>query len=138
MKALIWTTVLLTTVLLTGCHQAAVRDANVYSAEIDFVDAAIREVAERGRLLIERQCQCVSVDGVKAFLQRECYEMAETVLVLEARMVYHTAFMRYLGGLSEDKPGDAPPDIEDPVTLCPGILAYIDAGANEWIDGGVE
>lgn len=102
-----------------GCKSVAIRDAKVYSAELDFVDAAVDEQVERGKALIAKECRCSEVMGTVGFETKECQELAETVLVIEARMRYHTAFMRYLGGISEERPAKEAPKVPDTGMLCP-------------------
>lgn len=107
------------TILVAGCKKAAVRDASVYKAELDFIDAAAEEQVERGKALIASSCKCVEIEGVKAFGTRACSELAETILVIEARMGYHTDMMRFLGGLTDKRPPEESPEIPEPETLCP-------------------
>lgn len=104
--------------LCAGCKKVVVRDANVYKAEIDFIDSASEEQVERGKALIAKECECAEVVGIVGFTTTECQNLAETIVVLEARMKYHTAFMRYLGGLSDDRPPKDPPDVPDASSLC--------------------
>jgi len=101
-----------------SCRDTVVRDANVYKNELEFVDAASDEQVERGKALIAEQCECSEIAGVKGFTTRACGEMAETVLVIEARMKYHTSFMRYLGGISDKRPAKEPPVIPATNSLC--------------------
>lgn len=102
-----------------GCKSPVVRDAQVYAAELDFVDAAAKEQVERGKAIIEKTCVCSEVMGTVGFETRECRDLAETILVVEARMSYHTEFMRYLGGLTDERPPKDPPKVPDTNTLCP-------------------
>lgn len=104
-----------------SCKQVVVRDPDVYKAELDFIDSAADEQVQRGKALIEVMCKCVEVEGVKAFETRQCHDLAETVLVVEARIGYHTDFMRYLGGLSDTRSPVDPPEIAEPTTLCPVV-----------------
>lgn len=104
-----------------GCKDVVVRDAKVYRAELEFVDAAATEQVERGKAIIEAECTCEEVVGIKGFATKECQDLAETVLTIEARMTYHTNFMRYLGGLSEKRPPKEPPPVLDTNTLCPEV-----------------
>lgn len=102
-----------------GCKNATVRDAKVYTAELDFMDAVAEEQSERGKALIEKECKCSEVVGIYGFETKECHELAETTLVIEARMKYHADFMRYLGGLSKERPPREPPEVPETNTLCP-------------------
>jgi hypothetical protein len=103
----------------------AVRDKNVYEAEIEFMEAAADEQVERGIALIEKSCTCEAVAGVKGFSTEECQNLAETILVVKTRMEYHTAFMRFLGGLSDERPPEEPPEIPETNTLCPATLPEV-------------
>ncbi len=106
---------------VVGCSKPAIREATVYKAEIDFVDAATQEVVERGKAVLDTQCVCVEpVEGIKTFKTQECSQLAETVLVLDARMKYHTDYMRFLGGVSDVRPEGDAPDVPDVGTLCEG------------------
>jgi hypothetical protein len=100
-----------------ACHPV-VRDAKVYRAELDFVDAASEETVARGKAVIASSCACEEIQGVKVFSKAECRDLAETILVVEARMGYHTAFMRFLGGVSKTEPPKDPPNVPEPETLC--------------------
>jgi len=101
------------------CCTPAVRDPKVYRAEIDFMEAAATEQVERGITLIGEYCTCESVGGVRGFVAASCQDLAETILVVQYRMKYHTEFMRYLGGVSTRRPPKDPPEVPDTNTLCP-------------------
>lgn len=95
-----------------------VRDKKVYEAEIGFIMDASDEQVERGLAVIGEYCKCEEVAGVKGFTTESCQNLAETILVVQTRMKYHTAFMRYLGGLSKKRPPEIPPDVPEANTLC--------------------
>lgn len=103
-----------------GCKsKIVIRDAKVYKAELDFVEAATEEMVERGEALIAESCVCEEkIVGVPMFIESECHKLAETVLVLKARMKYHLSMMRHLGGLQEERPPKEPPSVSEPSTLC--------------------
>ena len=84
----------------------------------EFIDAASKEISERSQKVINLKCECEEIAGVKGFVSRECQQLAETVVVLKARMEYHTNMMRHLGGLIEDRPPKDPPEVPEPSTLC--------------------
>lgn len=111
--------VILTILFAIGCKEVAIRDAKVYSAELEFVDAASDEQVVRGKAIIAAECECETAMGILGFTTSECNDLAETVLTVESRMKYHTSFMRYLGGLSEDRPAEDPPEVPETNTLCP-------------------
>ena len=104
-----------------GCGPA-VRDKEVYGAEIDFMDAAATEQVENGIALINEACKCESVAGINGFVTEACQDLAQTIVVVRARMQYHTQFMRYLGGISKTRPPEEPPEVPDPNTVCPGVV----------------
>lgn len=105
-------------ILISHCGPA-VRDKEVYEAEVDFVEAAAAEQVERGIALINKACRCETVMGQRGFTTVECQELAQTILVVKNRMSYHTAFMRYLGGISEERPPQEPPTVPMVNVLCP-------------------
>jgi hypothetical protein len=106
-------------VLSAGCHgKIVVREAKVYKAELQFIDAATQEISERSQSMLNLKCECEEVAGEKGFVSKECQQLAETVVVLKARMAYHTNMMRYLGGLIEERPPKDPPEVPAPNTLC--------------------
>lgn len=112
-----------------ACHDVVVRDATVYRAEVDFVDAAAAEQVAGSLALIAQACRC---EG-GAFVDPVCAALAETTLVVQYRMKYHTAYMRYLGGLDGREPPDDPPEIPAPESLCPASVPAVPLR-----DGGVE
>lgn len=107
----------LVTLFSLGC-KPAIRDAAVYKSELDFVDAASQESVDRGKALIASSCTCEETDGDRMFVSVQCEQLAETIVVMESRMKYHTDFMRYLGGLSDVRPPKEPPDVPDADSLC--------------------
>jgi hypothetical protein len=111
--------VLLVLVLsLFGCNKTVVRDAATYKEELDFFDAASEEVVTNGKALITKTCECAEIEGVKGFTTAECQNLAETVLVLEARVKYHTNMMRFNSGLTEERPSEELPVVPNVNTLC--------------------
>lgn len=104
-----------------GCAPPAVRDSGVYGAEVDFVEEATREHVEHSMVVLREECTCIEVSGVLGWETAACQDLAETVAVLRARMAYHTAFMRYLGGLSDVRPEEEPPDVPEASSLCPSL-----------------
>jgi len=110
---------LIITLFVSSCGPVVIRDQAVYSAEMDFLDAAVEEQIERGIALINEHCHCETMMGVKGFTTTTCNDLAETILVLKSRMKYHTNFMRYLGGLIDKRPEKIPPEIPVTSSLCP-------------------
>lgn len=106
------------TLIIISCGPA-VRDKDVYKAEIDFMEAAASEQVERGIALIDAMCKCESVMGERGFATAECRDLAETILVVKYRMKYHLVFMEYLGGISDRRPPKMPPEIPETNSLCP-------------------
>lgn len=104
--------------LLLGCNKTTVRDAATYNEELNFFDAASEEVVTNGKALIEKTCECAEIEDVKGFTTVECQDLAETILVLEARVKYHTNMMRFNSGLTEERPSEDPPVVPDANTLC--------------------
>lgn len=103
---------------LLGCTKTVVRDAATYKEELNFFDAASEEAVTNGKALIASICECSEIEGVKGFTTVECKDLAETVLVLEARVKYHTNMMRFNSGLIDERPPEEPPVVPDANTLC--------------------
>lgn len=120
--------------MLTGCGPA-VRDKKVYRAEIDFMEAAASEQVERGIALIDSVCKCEEIADTKGFVTTECHELAETILVVKYRTRYHTEFMRYLGGISNRRPPEDPPEVPETSTLCPDIPIDVPMRAPDELEG---
>lgn len=111
--------IVLSMLMVVGCNKPAVRDAGVYKQELDFIDAAAKETVESGKAVLKQKCKCISpVEGVDVFETVECDKLASTVLVIESRMQYHTDFMRFLGGISDERPEKDPPAVPAVGTLC--------------------
>lgn len=104
-------------IVFVGCG-SAIRDGKVYGEELDFFDAVFEEQTRTGKAIIGESCKCSEVSGVYGFETKACQELADTVLVIESRMRYHTDFMRYLGGLSDDRPNELL-NVPEASTLCP-------------------
>lgn len=105
----------------SGCGGSSVRDLETYSAEIVFIENASLEQVERGIALIKAECRCQTEAGIQHFTTKECFELAETVLVIKHRMLYHTSFMKYLGGMDAKRPPATPPPVPEPDSLCKEI-----------------
>jgi len=123
-------------IIILSCGPS-VRNSDIYNAEIDFMEAAATEQVQRGVALIDASCKCEEMMGVRGFTTTECQDLAETILVVKYRMKYHTSFMRYLGGISERRPPEIPPEVPDANALCPDApmpipdeLVYVDAGVD--------
>lgn len=122
-------------VLIIGCG-ASIRDPGVYGAELDFIDVATEDVVRNGEAMIAAECECVEDGGTLRFGTLQCAELSETLVVLKARMKHHTAFMRFLGGINEERPTEEPPIIPDATTLCPQNDGGI--GGTGDVDGGAK
>ena len=120
---------LVVALFVVACVKYVVREQSVYKAEIDFFSAATGEAVEKGESMLAEFCKCE--DGQWSGLA--CSEMAETVVVLKARMGYHTDFMLYLGGVSGTRPPEDPPEIPEASSLCPAEPEDVPIR-----DGGVE
>jgi len=102
----------------SGCAPS-VRDKAVYQAEIAFVEDAAEEQVERGIALINSMCKCEYMMGERFFTTEVCADLAETILVVQYRLKYHTEFMRYLGGINAKRPPKNPPEVPETNSLCP-------------------
>lgn len=102
--------------LFVACpEQTVVRDASVYKAEVDFVDDASAEQVEHSIAVLRENCECK--DGL--WTTKACENLAETTVVMKARMPHHAEYMRYLAGIIDKQPPEEPPEIPAPETLCP-------------------
>lgn len=123
-------------IILHGCGGVSVRERDVYEAEISFIEAASEEQSMRGIELIAEQCEC-DEDG---FTTQECRDLAETILVVQTRMPYHIGFMRFLGGISEERPEKDPPEVPDSSALCVSVSGVKIGDLDDYpsIDAGVD
>ncbi len=120
---------------LVGCG-IVLREPDVYSAEVDFVEDVGKEVVRTGSAVIAMECECVEVEGNLYFSTRQCADLAEALVVTTARLGYHTDFMRFLGGINEERPTEKPPNIPEATTLCPPVNGGI--GGTGSVDGGTQ
>ncbi len=126
-----WTVIIIA--IAIGCG-VALREPSVYEAEVDFIDAVGDEVVRSGREVITAECECRSVEGDLYFSTRQCADLAEALVVTMTRLGYHTDFMRFLGGINDERPTEKPPIIPEATTLCPQSDGGI-RGPGE-VDGG--
>lgn len=107
-------TLLLTLVLSipfgVGC--STIRDAAVYTSEIQFVDMTVRREAPAVRRLLTTSCTCseavawtATVDGVTT---EECEAAADWYRTYVGRWAWHVNMMRYNGSVISEDPGLAP------------------------------
>jgi hypothetical protein len=104
----------------TGCKKGktVLRDPEVYKNEIGFLQMALEQDTELLEAhLKDGSCSC-DEDG--AWNNETCEMSALNVLVVQARLGWHVDMMMYLGGLSEERPPEDPPEVAEPSTLCPG------------------
>ena len=106
MKRLFW---LLFLFMFVSCSTVSIRDAKVYEAEVAVNEANSKQAA-KGLL------QYAAVLKTRGLLSA-CEDIAELGLVLMYRTSWHAAVQRYLGGLSDDMPGE-PPDVPSAKRLC--------------------
>jgi len=111
---------ILVALIIIGCGPA-VRDRETYKAEVEFMEAAASEQIDRGVAMIDAFCKCETMMGERGFTTTECQDLAETILVVKYRMGYHTAFMRYLGGLDDRRPPKIPSEVPEASSLCPSV-----------------
>ena len=103
---------------MTGCKKVILRDATTYKNEIYLFEMVIEQDTELlAEHLADGSCSC---DEEGNWNNEVCETSALNVVTMRARLKWHVAAMMYLGGLSEEKPGDAPPVSEDDaMQLCP-------------------
>jgi hypothetical protein len=101
-----------------ACKRVVLRDAATYKNEIYLLEMTIEQDTELLREhLADGACKC---DEEGNWSSESCETAALNVLVMERRLGWHVAMMMYLGGLSDENPGDEPPVSEDETaTLCP-------------------
>lgn len=104
---------------LVGCSRTVIRDAKVYKEELNFFDASSEEVVKNAKVVISNSCQCMEQEGVMVFTTEACSNLADTVLVMDSRVKYHTDMMRFNAGLTETRPPKDPPVIPEANSLCP-------------------
>lgn len=102
----------------TGCKKVVLRDATTYKNEVYFFEMALEQNAELMREhLVEGSCSC---DEEGHWSSDLCENTALNILVIERRLGWHVAMMMYLGGLSQEHPGDEPPVSGEEISmLCP-------------------
>lgn len=103
---------------MTGCKKVVLRDATTYKNEVYLLQMTIEQDTELLREHIaDGSCSC---DEEGNWNNEVCETSALNVLVMERRLQWHVDMMMYLGGLSEEDPGEEPPVSEDEVaSLCP-------------------
>jgi len=89
--------------VLSGCQNYVYRKADVYEAEVRFLNDASVQGGSTIRGLIEKTCKCV--DGV--WSDASCAEADQVAFILDHRVPLHTEMMLYLADIEEDRPADA-------------------------------
>lgn len=102
----------------SGCKKVVLRDATTYKNEIYLLEMAIEQDTELLRShLADGSCSC-DEDG--NWNNEVCETSALNVVVMERRLKWHVAMMMYLGGITDERPGDEPAvSEEDVAALCP-------------------
>lgn len=111
---------LLTLLLLmgvVGCTKHVVRDAAVYTTEMNQYDSWAKKQAGLLKEFLGEHCTC---DAAKKFTTKRCSSSADYILTIEARADWHRAMSDFNAGLSEKRPPKDPPAIPANSTLCPG------------------
>ena len=105
-------------VSLTGCKSVLVRDKNVYWNEIRFFEMALKQNSDHLKKMIQSgACEC---DENGKWTTSDCKKAAGNVAVVEARLDWHVAQMKYLGKFQAEAPPEEEPPIPDSSYLCPG------------------
>jgi hypothetical protein len=117
-KLLLLSTLSVSMLGTSACKRVVVRDALTYKNEIYLLEMAIeQDTALLREHLADGACKC-DEDG--NWSSESCEMAALNVVVMGARLKWHIAMMMYLGGLSEENPGEEPPvSEEDTAALCP-------------------
>ncbi len=96
------------------CTTTAVRDQSVYDNEIGFMEAASLETARAMSFYVIQNC-CDSTG--KLSKGEVCQDHAKLVMTVIMRVPYHADFMRFLGGITKNRPDNVPPGIT-PDSIC--------------------
>ena len=90
--------------VLSGCQSYVYRKADVYEAEVRFLNDASVEGGSTIRGMIEKTCKCV--DGV--WSDASCAEAEQIAFILDHRVPLHTDMMLYLADIVDKPPADGP------------------------------
>jgi hypothetical protein len=90
--------------LLSGCQSYVYRKADVYEAEVRFLNDASVQGGSTIRSLMSATCKCV--DGV--WTDDRCAEADQVAFVLDHRVPTHTDMMLYLADIVDKPPADGP------------------------------
>lgn len=100
-------------VALLGCTATVSRDRATYTAELDFIDRLVRDGAPANREVVLNGCTCTDAGGWRSSVpwttDAICAHRAEWWVVYSARWVWHHNMMRFNSGLTQTRPGTAPP-----------------------------
>lgn len=104
--------------LSLGAGCSTIRDATVYTSEIQFVDMSVRREAPAVRRLLTTSCTCseavVWTSTVEGVSTEECEAAADWYRTYVGRWAWHISMMRYNGSVISTDPGAAP----EIVTTC--------------------
>lgn len=103
--------------LASGCKSISIRDASTYKNEVNFVEELAKQQAAAAQEMVAYHCGCTPEGEWKT---ERCEDAAELAVIALARIGYHADMMRYLGGMTEERPPKDPPPIPENNTLCPG------------------
>jgi hypothetical protein len=109
--------VALVVMALSGCHKHAIRDVQVYNAELTMWNTWATKLAGLTVGFMALSCAC---DESGKFTTTECAEAADFVLTVQARHAWHMQMALYNGGITDQRPDKALPQIPPSKTLCPG------------------
>jgi len=109
----------LSLLLLAGvfsCTPRIVREKATYKVELEFFRQVAVQTADALDGFVQSTCQCSS-DG--NFTSLECSNAARKVLLIRARIDWHTNMALWNAGLLDERPPVDPPTIPGTQTLCP-------------------
>lgn len=92
--------------MLSGCGYVH-RKADVYEAEVQFLERVASESAVTLHKLNRRFCVCTSGQ----WSDPVCAESEVNAAILEQRIPYHTGMMLYLADLAKEQPTDPKDDL---------------------------
>lgn len=107
----------LVVLLLTAgsCQEQVVRESVVYETELAFFEKASQEQSRLLQRFVREDCSCSNGKFNTAY----CEQVAENLVVVNARMQWHLDMARYNANIIAKRPQKNPPAIPAPESLCP-------------------
>ena len=94
---------------LSGClSKHVVRDRQAWETEAAFVNNLVKAEQRAIESLMKRSCTCTNVDETLKWIDTDCEDAAETLVVVRARWAWHYQMMLFNAGVAETQPGQEP------------------------------